>query len=160
MGQLRLSHLSAPQLLGAEDLAKLHFKEFPYHRNLFDLDKRDVEGPKFEGWAEKADYFVRVNIILQVDSTQVSPQENSAAPNITFLSVNQAIVNIFKTFKLRGISFEKFNAKWSQIEHGLELAAHELLYRLNNARHSSGLQGEWFINYGLNERHVEVSKSS
>lgn len=140
-------------------MAQLHFKEFPYKRNLFDLDTRDIEGSKFKDWQQKADYFVRVNIIVQVDTTNVSTQEKMVAPNITFISTNQAIINIFQTHKFRGVSLKDFNAQYATFEVGLEKQVHDLLYRLNGARNRSGLMGEWFINYGLNERHVEVSKS-
>ena len=136
--------------------AQLHFKEYPYHRNLFYLDVREIEGEKFKDWQGKANYRARVTAILQVNSTQVSEKEYSVAPNITFLSVNQAIINIYQTWHVEGVSFADYQRLWAEFETGLEKYIYELMYKLNSARHSAALPGEWFINYALNEKHIEV----
>lgn len=143
---------------GLNKLATLHFKEFPYNRNLFSLDVREIEGEKFKGWQENASYSARVNVILQIDTTNVSQKEYAVAPNITFLSVNQAIVNIYQTWHKEEISFDEFKEKWAAYEMALEKYCYELVYKLNSARMAAGRQfiGEWYINYGLNEKHIEV----
>ncbi len=138
--------------------ATLHFEEYPYHRNLFALDKGDIEGEKFAKWQENASYSARVNIILQIDTTNVSDKERLVAPNITFLAVNQAIVNIYQTWHVENVSFAEYKNQWAAFEVSLEKYAYELLYKLNNARNEAGLTGEWYINYGLNEKHIEVKK--
>lgn len=138
--------------------ATLHFKSYPIHRNLFALDIREIEGDKFKGWQENANYSARVNVILQIDTTNVSDKEKMISPNITFLSVNQAIVNIYQTWHVENISFPDYKTKWANFEISLEKLAFELIYKLNSARHRQALPGEWFINYSLNEKHIEVRR--
>ncbi|HUV72590.1 MAG TPA: hypothetical protein VMW25_06305 [Clostridia bacterium] len=140
-------------------MAELHFKEFPYKRNLFNIDPENIKGDKRKDWQEKSNYSVRTTIIIQIDTTNVSTQEREVAPNLTFISTNQAIVNVYNYHTFKNLSFSEFNAAYAKYEFGLEKQVHELIYKLNSARHRAGLMGEWFINYGLNERHVEVSRS-
>lgn len=138
--------------------ATLHFQEFPYQRNLFALDAREIEGEKFSGWQKEADYSARVTVIVQIDTTNVSAEEYSVSPNLVFLSTNQAIVNVYQTWHAENISFDEYKTRWAAFEISLEKYVHELVYKLNAARHKTGLLGEWFINYGLNEKHIEVGK--
>ena len=144
---------------GGVKMAELHFKEYPYKRNLFNIEVSEIKGNKFKDWQKKADYSIRTTIILQIDTTNVSTFEKQVAPNITFISTNQAIVNIYNYHALRGLSYDEFNSQYAKYEFGIEKQVHELLYNLNAARQRAGLMGQWFINYGLNERHVEVSRS-
>jgi len=138
-------------------MAELHFNEFPYGRNLFGVQPDEVKD-KFEGWEKKANYHVRQTVILQVDTTNVSQREYSIAPNINFLAVNQAIINIFKSYSLNEVSFSEFQEYYGMQEAALEKYSQDLVSRLNSARFDSGLTGEWYVNYGLNERHISVSK--
>lgn len=140
-------------------MATLHFEAYPLQRNLFSLDAREIEGDKFPNWQENADYFARATVILQVDTTNVSDKEYTIAPNITFLSVNQAIINIYQVWTARDVSFEEYQGRWAEFETSLEKYCYELIYKLNSARHQEALPGEWYINYGLNEKHIEVSKT-
>jgi hypothetical protein len=69
----------------------LHFAgSAPYSRNISEVQEKEIDG-KFDGWQKKADYNVRQTVILQVDTTNVSPAEYGIAPNIAFLSDNSAI---------------------------------------------------------------------
>jgi len=138
--------------------ATLHFKAYPYHRNLFALDVREIEGDKFKDWQKKANYSARVTVILQVDTTRVSDKEKMIAPNITFISDNTAIINIYQNWHTENVSFEEYKEQWASFEVGLEKYSHELMYKLNSARHQTALPGEWYINYGLNEKHIEVKE--
>ena len=114
---------------------------------------------KFSGWKENASYFVRVTVVIQVDTTNISSEEYSAAPNITFLSVNQAIVNIYRAWSYKG-DFNGFNEWYAMQEAALQHYTEDLAMRLNSARQRAGLPGGWYINYGLDERHIEVHELS
>lgn len=136
-------------------MASLHFDEYPLSRDLFNITDGDVDG-KFDGWEKKADYTARVAVIIQIDTTNVSAAEQQIAPNITFISTNQAIINIYKVWNKPSTSFVQFQEYYALQEASLERYVNELISRLNTARHNVGLYGDWFINYSLNERHIEV----
>jgi len=140
-------------------LATLHFEAYPLHRNLFALDAREIEGEKFPNWQQNANYSARVNVILQLDSYNVSDAERGLA-QIILIQETFAQVNIYQTWHAEGISFEESQAQWAEFEISLEKYALELVYKLNNARSKTMLPslytGQWYINYGLNEKHIEV----
>ena len=138
-------------------MPELHFEKTPYQRNLFGIPEEEVTG-KFHKWQERARYEVTLTVIIQVDTTNVSDAEYGIAPNITFLSTNQAIVNIYKTYSFEG-SFQEFNNWYAQQEASLQLYINDLVDRLNTARAGAGLPGSWYINYGLDDREIEVSKA-
>lgn len=117
------------------------------------MQPEDVKG-KFPDWETRASYIVRVTIILQVDATNVSSEEYSVAPNLTAIGSNQAIVNIYQNWSFTG-SFEEFRNWYAMQEATLQHYAEDLLLRLNAARQRAGFPGNWYINYGLNERHIE-----
>lgn len=136
-------------------MAQLHFEKTPYQRNLFGIPPGEVQGNKFKNWEDNARYSVTMTLILQIETTQVSEAEYNVSPNITFLSDNTAIVNIYKNFSFEG-SFAEFNAWYASQESSLKSYVDDLVNRLNAARAGTGLEGLWYINYGLGERHVEV----
>lgn len=138
-------------------MAELHFDNSPYQRSLFGVPPDEVEG-RFRGWKRNARYLVRVTVIVQIDTTNVSDMEYGIAPNITFLSINQALVNVYQTWHFTG-SFEEFNDWYAEQEANLQFYAEDLAARLNSARRQSGLPGDWYINYGLDERHIQVEKT-
>lgn len=138
-------------------MAVLHFTEYPYQNEITRVNAAEVKG-RFKGWKKKADYFVRATVVLQVDTTNVSDYEYGVAPNLVFLASNQAIVNIYKTWHARGVSFEEFNRKYSAWEASLERYSEHLTSKLNNARKRATLPGSWYVNPALNDRQVEVGK--
>jgi len=139
-------------------MATLHVDKYPLHRDLFNISEDDIEGEKFEGWKESAVYDVSATVVLQVDTTNVSSQEYSIAPNISFLSTNQAIVNIYRHWREGPMPFQTFQSEYAQREMALERYVDQLASKLNNARMQAGLPGSWYINYSLNERKIEVHK--
>lgn len=139
-------------------MASLHFNEHPLTRDLFNVSEKEIEG-KFKGWKENADYTVRVTVVLQVDTTNVSAEEQQIAPNITFIATNQAIINIYKVWQQWYVSFSEFQQYYAIREAALERYIKELLARLNTSRHNQGLYGEWYINYSLDERHIGVREA-
>ena len=147
--------LRANSVGGACAMANLHFNEYPLNRDLFNVSEEKVEN-RFTGWKKSGNYTISIAVILQVDTTNVSSAEKQIAPNIIALSVNQAIINIYKIWHKSSVSFSEFQEYYALQEAALERYINELLGRLNTARHNSGLYGDWFINYSLNERHIEV----
>lgn len=138
-------------------MASLHFTEHPLTRDLFNVSEKEIEG-KFAGWREAADYSVRVTVVLQIDTTNVSNEEKVIAPNMTFIATNQAIINIYKVWNKPNMSFTEFQQYYAIREAALERYVKELLARLNTSRHNQGLYSEWYINYALDERHVSVKE--
>lgn len=137
-------------------MATLHIDKFPYQRDLFNVPETELKFHSlFVGWKENARYAVTVTVILQINTTNVSPAEYSIAPNLTFLSSNQAIINVRKTYSFTG-SYDAFQAWYAQTENSLQLYVERLIESLNSARAQAGLTGQWFINYSLDERHIEV----
>jgi len=139
-------------------MAVLHFEENALNERFNAIEEEDISG-KFHNWKKEADYFVELAIILQLDQTNVSEKEMQLAPNITFLSVNQAIINIYRTFSAKRLSFKEFETEYLQYERSVEIEVKRLRNNLNTARSESGLMGEWYINYSLNDRRIEISKS-
>ncbi len=135
-------------------MAIMHFDKTPYQRDLFGIPEEEIDG-KFSGWKKAARYTATMTVIIQVDTTNVSDLEYSVAPNITFLSTNQAIVNIYKTYSFTG-SFKEFQEWYSKQESSLQYYVQDLLTRLNAARKQAGLTGSWYINYSLADRKLEV----
>ena len=134
-----------------------HFTEYPLARDLWNVNEGDVEN-KFAGWERKADYTVTSQIVLQIDTTNITPPEYQIAPNLTFITTNQALINIYKTWHKAGVSFSEFREYYSEREMALERYASDLIMRLNNARHEEGGYGDWYVNYALNDRHITVRK--
>ena len=135
-----------------------HYQTDPFRRGLFNIDDSEIKGTHFEGWKEKANYSITLQIVLQIDTTNVTDCEKRIAPNITFITTNQAIVNIYKTAVLRGKSKEEFNAEEARLETALQKEVYSLQDNLNACRKQAKLVGEWFVNYSLNDRKIEVSK--
>ena len=136
----------------------MHFAAYPYQQDISNVKEEELQGEKFKDWEKNANYFVRETIILQIDTTNVSPGEKQIAPNITFISNNQAIINIYKTWGYRGISFSEFKDYAAKRDAALQRYVQELTERLNAARAESGRYGNWYVNYGLNDRKIEISK--
>lgn len=136
-------------------MATLHVNKYPLHRDLFGISVEEVEG-KFDGWQQRAIYTVQVTIVLQIDTTNVSPGEKQIAPNITFLATNRAIINIYRIWTTQPMSFSEFQNYYAQREMALERYVENLLSRLNTVRARAKLIGSWYINYGLNDRKIEV----
>lgn len=143
-------------------MAILHFKEYPFHRDLFALDVREVEGDKFSDWQKNANYAARVNVILQVDSYNISKSEYAVDAGIITIAGTYSFLNIYQTWHVENVSFEKFQTLWANFEVSLEQEVYRKLYQLNNARKQAGLPtfytGEWYINYSNNEKHIEVRR--
>jgi len=135
-------------------MATMHFDKTPYQRDLFGVPEEEIKN-KFKGWEKNARYDVSMTVIVQIDTTNVSEAEYSVAPNITFLSSNQAIVNIYKTFSFTG-SLTEFQDWYAKQETSLQYYVEDLLNRLNSARRQSGLTGSWYINYSLDDRTIIV----
>lgn len=144
--------------LGVAHVAVLHVNKYPLHRDLLNVNEEEIEGTKFKGWRKKANYTVETQVVLQVDTTNVSADEYQIAPNISFLSTNQAIVNIYKLWQANGISFPAFQQQYAEREMALERYVSKLASDLNTARAQAGLPGQWYINYSLNNRKIEVRK--
>jgi len=138
-------------------MATMHFDKTPYQRDLFGVPEEEIDG-QFSGWKKSARYTVTMTVIIQIDTTNVSSEEYSVAPNITFLSSNQAIVNIYKTFSFTG-SLTEFQEWYAQQESSLQFYVDDLLSRLNSTRAQSGHTGSWYINYSLDDRKIEVHKT-
>jgi len=132
----------------------MHFEKTPYQRDLFGVPEEEING-KFSGWKNNARYNVTMTVILQIDTTNVSGTEYGVAPNITFLSTNQAIVNIYKTFSFTG-SLAEFQEWYANQEASLQYYVDDLITRLNSARTTAGLTGNWYINYSLDDRTINV----
>ncbi len=139
-------------------MATQHFNRKPFGRAFFNIAPEEVKD-KFSGWAKNANYNVRVQIVLQIDTTNVSPQEIAAAPKIQTISTNQAILQVFRLVNYKSVSFEEFNNKYASWEAALEKYVQQLLATLNSTRAKVGLPGQWYINYGLNDREISVSKA-
>lgn len=141
-------------------MATMHFKQYPFHRRLFVLEKRDIEGERFSNWEDNANYSTRITIILQLDNTNVSAEEKALEPEIYIVTGFFARLNVNPVFHEENVSFEEFQSKWAKFEMSLEKTILEKVYRLNAARKKAkGLHlGEWYINYGLNEKHIEVRR--
>lgn len=139
-------------------MVMLHVDKYPLHRDLFNVPEEEIEGEKFKDWQTKANYFIRVTIVMQLDSTNVSTKEKEIAPNLTFITVNQAIINIYRTYNINNVSFEKFQNEYARRELALERYVEGLILKLNSARNSAGMPGSWYINYSLNERHIELGR--
>lgn len=138
-------------------MAVMHFNKTPYQRDLFGISTDEVRG-KFDGWQARARYTVRITVIVQIDTTNVSSGEYAVAPNITFISVNQAIINIFKVWSFTG-SFSEFNNWYAKQEASLQHYIEELVANLNQARSKANRFGQWYINYALNERYIDVTET-
>lgn len=136
-------------------MAVLHFEQTPYRQNLFGVSEEEIQG-KFDGWEKNARYIVRLAVVLQVDSYNVSDNEHSVSPDI-IRAGNISLVNIYKTFEFEG-SFEEFNAWYAQQEYSIQYYVNDLANNLNNARQRAGLNGNWYINYSWDDREVEVHK--
>jgi hypothetical protein len=141
--------------VGGISMATLHFDCYPSINN--DITEEEVKG-RFNGWRHAANYSVSTTIILQIDTTNVTPKEYAIAPNITYLQTNQAIINIYKQWSVNNVSFSEFQNYYSEKETSLVAYVEDLLNRLNSARHEQNMYGEWFINYSLDERHISISK--
>jgi len=139
-------------------MVTIHFKGDPFRRDLFNIPDEMIKGKHFKGWRDKADYAVTLQAVLQIDTTRVTDCEKRVSPNMIFLTSNQAIVNIFKSIVFRNKSKKDFNAEEAKVEIVFEKEVHNLLDRLNACRKREKVVGEWFINYSLNDRKVEVSK--
>ena len=138
-------------------MVTIHAAKTPYQRDLFGISEAEVRN-KFENWQEHAHYTIELTILLQIDTTNVSAGEYSVAPNITFLSVNQAIINIYKSIHFDG-SFQEFQSWYASYESSLQSYINHLLTDLNSCRSTAGLSGNWYINYGLDDRKIYVSKA-
>lgn len=141
-------------------MATLHFREYPYQRNLFAINVREIEGEKFKNWQANANYNARVTIILQLDSSGVSANEYQVAPSINIIAKTYAILNIYQTWHVESVSFESYQKQWGEFEISLERQINEIIYKLNAARRQAGriYTGDWYINYSLNEKHIEVHR--
>ena len=135
-------------------MTTVHFEKTPYQRDLFGVPEEEVKG-KFSGYEKQAKYVVRFNVIIQINTTNVSPAEYAVAPNITFISSHQAIINIYETHSFTG-SWEEFQTWISFQENSMEQNIMDLVSRLNTARHGAGLPSSWYINYGLDDRDITV----
>lgn len=138
-------------------MATMHFEKNPYQRDLFGIPEEEINN-KFPGWQEKAHYSITTTVIIQIDTTNVSQAEYNIAPNITFITTNTAIVNIYRTHSFTG-SFPEFQAFYSSQEQSLQLEIEKLVNDLNTARAGAGKTGSWYVNYGLNDRIIKVSKA-
>jgi len=136
----------------------MHFDEYPLSRDLVNVSEDEIDGHKFRNWKENADYTVTVTVVIQVDGTNITPAEYAIAPNITAISNNQALINIYKIWHRRGISFTEFQEYYALRERSLNNYIENLTSRLNTARHEHKKYGEWYINYSLNDRHVSIRK--
>lgn len=144
-----------PEPWGETDMVVLHFERSPLQAA--NIEESEVTG-KFKGWQHNANYSVSTTVIVQIDTTNVTPKEYSIAPNITYFQTNQAIINIYKQWNVRYLSFSTFQSYYEQREIELLNYIENLINRLNTARREQNKYGEWFINYSLNERHINVSK--
>jgi len=135
-------------------MVAIHFEKTPYQKDLFGVPEEEIEN-KFKGWEKNALYHVTMQVVVQIDTTNVSDSEFSVAPNITFLSSNQAIVNIYKKYSFTG-SLQEFQEWYGAQETGLEYYVNDLVSRLNSARVQAGLTGGWYINYSLDNRTITV----
>lgn len=139
-------------------MAELHYNDYPLNRDLFGVQPEEIKG-RFKGWKENARYSIFVTVVLQIDTTNVSSEEYTVAPNLTFITTNQAIVNLYQTWSFTG-SFEEFNTWYAQKEAALEKYTTDLLNRINAARQRAGLPGQWYVNYNLNDRDIEIHEAS
>lgn len=138
--------------------ATLHFEKTPYQKDLFGVPEEEIKG-KFSGWEKNARYDVALTVIVQIDTTNVSDAEYSVAPNITFVSSHQALINIYKTYSFTG-SWQEFQTWISTQEASLQQYINDLLNRLNTARGQAGLTGSWYINFSLDDRVITVHEVS
>lgn len=136
----------------------MHFESNPFQRDLFGVQPEEVHG-RFSGWQENARYTIAVTVVLQIQTTNVSDAEYNIAPQIAFLSTNQAIINIYKTWRFTG-SFKEFQDWYAQQEASLEYYVKDLSTRLNSARAGAGKTGSWYVAYSLNDRDINVSEVS
>ena len=134
----------------------MHFAEYPLSRDLFNVSEEEIQGEKFKDWKENANYSVNAQIVIQIDTTNVTPEEYAIAPNITMITTNQALINIYRTWHRRNVSFEEFQTYYAQREAMLNNYVESLISRLNTARRTKKKYGEWYINYSLNDRQVRV----
>lgn len=144
-------------------MATLHFKEYPYRRDLFALSAKEIEGEKFPNWEANANYSARTTVILQVDSYNLTSQEIAIAQakgTLTIVDKTYSMLNVQNNWHAENVNFEEAQKQWANFELNLEREMYDLLHRLNVARKQSKLPtlftGEWYINYGFNEKHIEV----
>lgn len=139
-------------------MATLHYDDNPINRSIFSVWPDDIEGSRFDGWERKATYLVEVTVVIQINTTHVSPQEYQIAPNITKLSTNQLIVNIRRHWQRNNVSFTEFRNYYELREASLERYVTDLMNRLNTARASAGLSSRWYIETSLSERRITLKK--
>ena len=139
-------------------MTTMHFEKTPYQRDLFGVPEEEIDG-KFSGYEKQARYSVNLTVIIQIDTTNVSDAEYSVAPNITFISSHQALINIYKTFSFTG-SLPEFQSWFAIQEASLEQYINDLITRLNTARAQAGMTGSWYINYSLDDRKITVYEVS
>ena len=137
-------------------MATIHFEKTPYQRDLFGVPEEEIKG-KFSGWEKNARYDVALTVVIQIDTTNVSDLEYNVAPNITFISSHQALINIYKQYSFTG-SLQEFQTWFAAQENSLQYYVDDLLTRLNSARSQAGLTGGWYINYSLDDRVITVYK--
>lgn len=137
----------------------MHFNEYPLSRDLFNVDEDEVKGNKFKNWKENANYTVRTTVVIQIDTTNVTPAEYAIAPNLTMITTNQALINIFRLWHRNGISFSEFQTYYALREAALDRYVETLVNRLNTARQTQKKFGEWYINYALNDREIIVHET-
>ncbi len=135
-------------------MTTIHFEKTPYQRDLFGVPEEEISG-KFSGWEKQARYTVNLTVIVQIDTTNVSDAEYNVAPNITFISSHQALINIYKSFSFTG-SLKEFQEWFAIQEASLEQYITDLVTRLNSARAQAGMTGGWYINYSLDDRQITV----
>ena len=135
-------------------MATIHFEKTPYQRDLFGVPEEEIKN-KFSGWEKNARYDVNLTVIIQIDTTNVSDAEYNVAPNITFISSHQALINIYKHYSFTG-SLQEFQTWIATQESSLQYYIDDLLTRLNSARSQTGLTGSWYVNYSLDDRVISV----
>jgi len=140
-------------------MLQIHFDDNPYEQSSWNLEEKDIEGTKFKGWKEDASYRIETTVVLQINTTHVSAEEYKIAPNLSFLSTNQALINIYKTWHRNNVSFNEFRSYYMLREASLDNYVQDLANRLNAARDQHGFNERWFINYSLNSRNVKVYKN-